>query len=268
MSTTETGAPGDQIDTFAEAEALVDGVGPRPPGSDAERRAARHLAERLEAARPGGRGRAVRGLAGLGGRLRDQRDRRRRRQRARRCRAPRSARGSSCSPPCSPSSTSPASCPPRGGCSGGARRRTSSPGASANARARCCWSPTTTAGPRARWPLRPMFLALLVLLACCVLRVGGMSGTALTVLQFLPDGRPDPVRAAAARHRPLPRRARRERQRLGRRARAPARRAPRLARGLRRPRGLHRLAEGHGPGHAARSSRHTASSSCPTARPC
>ena len=31
-----------------------------------------------------------------------------------------------------------------------------------------------------------MFLALLVLLACCVLRVGGMSGTALTVLQFLP----------------------------------------------------------------------------------
>ena len=37
-----------QIDTFAEAEALVDGVGPRPPGSDAERRAARHLAERLE----------------------------------------------------------------------------------------------------------------------------------------------------------------------------------------------------------------------------
>ena len=41
-------------------------------------------------------------------------------------------------------------------------------------------------GPTRRWPLRPMFLALLVLLACCVLRVGGMSGTALTVLQFLP----------------------------------------------------------------------------------
>lgn len=49
MSTTETGAPGgDYIDTFAEAEALVDDVGPRPAGSDAERRAARHLAERLE----------------------------------------------------------------------------------------------------------------------------------------------------------------------------------------------------------------------------
>ena len=41
-------------------------------------------------------------------------------------------------------------------------------------------------GPTRSWPLRPMFLALLVLLACCVLRVGGMSGTALTVLQFLP----------------------------------------------------------------------------------
>ena len=41
-------------------------------------------------------------------------------------------------------------------------------------------------GPTRSWPLRPMFVALLVLLACCVLRVGGMSGTALTVLQFLP----------------------------------------------------------------------------------
>jgi hypothetical protein len=36
------------IDAFAEAEALVDEFGPRPPGSDAERRAARHLAGRLE----------------------------------------------------------------------------------------------------------------------------------------------------------------------------------------------------------------------------
>jgi hypothetical protein len=35
------------IDTFAEAEALVDGFGARAPGSDAERRAARHLAGRL-----------------------------------------------------------------------------------------------------------------------------------------------------------------------------------------------------------------------------
>jgi hypothetical protein len=35
------------IDTFAEAEALVDGFGARAPGSDAERRAARQLAGRL-----------------------------------------------------------------------------------------------------------------------------------------------------------------------------------------------------------------------------
>jgi hypothetical protein len=37
------------IDTFAEAEALVDGFGARAPGSDAERRAARHLVGRLRA---------------------------------------------------------------------------------------------------------------------------------------------------------------------------------------------------------------------------
>ncbi len=38
---------GPSIDVFAEAEALVDGFGPRPPGSDAERGAAKHGAERL-----------------------------------------------------------------------------------------------------------------------------------------------------------------------------------------------------------------------------
>src|SRR3954452_9325885 len=38
-----------RIDAFAEAEALVDEFGARPPGSDAERRAAQHLAGRLEA---------------------------------------------------------------------------------------------------------------------------------------------------------------------------------------------------------------------------
>jgi len=37
-----------RIDAFAEAEALVDEFGSRPPGSDAERRAAQHLARRLE----------------------------------------------------------------------------------------------------------------------------------------------------------------------------------------------------------------------------
>src|SRR3954464_2787135 len=38
-----------RIDAFAEAEVLVDEFGARPPGSDAERRAAQHLAGRLEA---------------------------------------------------------------------------------------------------------------------------------------------------------------------------------------------------------------------------
>jgi hypothetical protein len=41
-------------------------------------------------------------------------------------------------------------------------------------------------GPVRTRPLRPMFLALLVLLACCVLRAAGMSGTALTIVQFIP----------------------------------------------------------------------------------
>ena len=49
MSTTDTdGRGGGEVDAFAEAEALVDDIGPRPAGSDAERRAARHLAGRLE----------------------------------------------------------------------------------------------------------------------------------------------------------------------------------------------------------------------------
>ena len=37
-----------RIDAFAEAEALVDEFGARPPGSDAERRAGQHLCARLE----------------------------------------------------------------------------------------------------------------------------------------------------------------------------------------------------------------------------
>jgi hypothetical protein len=41
-------------------------------------------------------------------------------------------------------------------------------------------------GPTRTRPLRPFFLAMLVLLACCVLRAAGMSGTALTVVQFIP----------------------------------------------------------------------------------
>jgi hypothetical protein len=41
------GERGAGVDTFAEAEAIVDRFGPRPPGSDAERRAAGHLVGRL-----------------------------------------------------------------------------------------------------------------------------------------------------------------------------------------------------------------------------
>ena len=41
-------------------------------------------------------------------------------------------------------------------------------------------------GPTRTRPLRPMFIALLVLLACCVLRAAGMEGTFLTVVQFIP----------------------------------------------------------------------------------
>ena len=41
-------------------------------------------------------------------------------------------------------------------------------------------------GPIRTRPLRPMFLAMLVLLVCCVLRAGGMEGTALTIVQFIP----------------------------------------------------------------------------------
>ena len=41
-------------------------------------------------------------------------------------------------------------------------------------------------GPTRTYPLPPFFLALLIVLACCVLRAGGMSGTALTIVQFIP----------------------------------------------------------------------------------
>jgi len=41
-------------------------------------------------------------------------------------------------------------------------------------------------GPTRARPLRPLFLALVIVLCCCVLRAGGMSGTALTIVQFIP----------------------------------------------------------------------------------
>jgi len=186
MSATETeGRGGDQIDTFAEAEALVDGVGPRPPGSDAERRAARHLAERLE-----GLGREVvvepfsvwpawsvaysinAVLAIIGSVLSVSSailgtglvllatvltflDLSGITPTTRRLLGRRASQNV---------------------VSWGERER---PGA-------LLLVAHYDSGPTRSWPLRPMFLALLVLLACCVLRVSGMSGTALHIVQFLP----------------------------------------------------------------------------------
>jgi hypothetical protein len=174
-----------QLDTFAEAEALIDEVGPRPAGSDAERRAARHLAERLE-----GLGREVAvepfavwpawpvaytinlivaivgsvvsvssaklgtGLVLLATVLTFL-DLSGITPTTRRLLGRRASQNV---------------------VSWGERER---PGA-------LLVVAHYDSGPTRTWPLRPMFWALVALLACCVLRVGGMSGTALTVAQFLP----------------------------------------------------------------------------------
>jgi hypothetical protein len=174
-----------QIDTFSEAEALVDDVGPRPAGSDAERRAARHLAGRLEAL---GRevvvepfpvwpawpvGYTINAIVAVAGSV------------------------------LSVSSAKLgtglvllatvltfldlAGITPT-------TRRLLGRRASQNV---VSWSERERpgalllvahydSGPTRTWPLRPMFWALVALLACCVLRVAGMSGTALTVVQFVP----------------------------------------------------------------------------------
>ena len=174
-----------QIDTFAEAEALVDGVGPRPPGSDAERRAARHLAERLEGL---GRevvvepfavwpawavGYSINAIIAVVGSVLS-------------VSSAKLGTGlvllatvltfldlSGITPTTRRLVGRRAS---QNVVSWGERER---PGA-------LLLLAHYDSGPTRSWPLRPLFLALLLLLACCVLRVGGMSGTALTVLQFLP----------------------------------------------------------------------------------
>src|SRR5215208_6087014 len=173
------------IDTFAEAEALVDGLGPRPAGSDAERRAARHLAGRLE-----GLGRevvvepfAVWPAWPVGYVIN----------------AIVAVVGSVLSVSSAKLGTGLvllataltfldlAGITPT-------TRRLLGRRASQNV---LSWGdrerPSALllvahydSGPTRTWPLRPMFWALVLLLACCVLRVGGMSGTALTVLQFVP----------------------------------------------------------------------------------
>jgi hypothetical protein len=174
-----------QLDTFAEAESLIDEVGPRPAGSDAERRAARHLAERLEAL---GREVVVEPFAvwpawpvaytvnlivaivgsvvsvssaklGTGlvllATVLTFLDLSGITPTTRRLLGRRASQNV---------------------VSWGERER---PGA-------LLLVAHYDSGPTRTWPLRPMFWALIALLVCCVLRVGGMSGTALTVAQFIP----------------------------------------------------------------------------------
>jgi hypothetical protein len=173
------------LDTFSEAEALVDGVGPRPAGSDAERRAARQLAERLEGL---GRevvvepfavwpawavGYTVNAIVAVVGSVLS-------------VSSAKLGMGlvllatvltfldlSGISPTTRRLLGRRAS---QNVVSWGEREK---PGA-------LVLVAHYDSGPTRTWPLRPLFWALLVLLVCCVLRVGGMSGTALTVLQFLP----------------------------------------------------------------------------------
>jgi hypothetical protein len=174
-----------QLDTFAEAEALIDEIGPRPAGSDAERRAARHLAGRLE-----GLGREVvvepfpvwpawpvgytinailaivgsvisvsSAMLGTGlvllATILTFLDLAGITPTTRRLLGRRASQNV---------------------ISWGERER---PGA-------LLLVAHYDSGPTRTWPLRPMFWALLALLACCVLRVADMSGTALTVAQFVP----------------------------------------------------------------------------------
>jgi hypothetical protein len=173
-----------QIDAFAEAEALVDEFGPRPPGSDAERRAAQHLAERLE-----GLGREVHmegfsvwprwasgyaintGIAIVGGVVAVYA----------------AALGTGLVLLAAIltfldlAGITPTSRRLLG-------RRASQNVVSFGERempGALVLVAHYDSGPARTWPLRPMFIAMLILLACCVFRVAGMSGTALTIVQFL-----------------------------------------------------------------------------------
>jgi hypothetical protein len=173
------------MDAFAEAEALVDEFGPRPPGSDSERRAAQHLAKRLE-----GIGREARleafsvwpawatgyainaGIAIVGSVL-----------------AVSSATLGTGLVLIATiltfldlSGITPTT------------RRLLGRRASQNV---VSWGDRDKpgalllvahydSGPTRTRPLLPMFIAMLLVLACCVLRAGGMEGTSLTVVQFIP----------------------------------------------------------------------------------
>ena len=173
------------IDAFSEAEALVDEFGPRSPGSDAERRAARHLVARLE-----GLGRSAEvetfsvwpawatgyainaGIAVIGSVV------------------------SVSNGTLGTIIVLVATVLTFLDLSGIAptTRRLLGRRASQNV---VSWGDREKpgalllvahydSGPTRTRPLRPFFLAMLVLLACCVLRAAGMSGTGLTVIQFIP----------------------------------------------------------------------------------
>ena len=173
-----------QIDAFAEAEALVDEFGARPPGSDAERRAAQHLARRLEEL---GRdvhlegfsvwpqwatGYAINaGVAVAGGVIAVYV----------------AALGTAIVLLALIATFLDAA-----GITPTTRRflgrRASQNVVSFGERekeAALILVAHYDSGPTRTWPLRPMFIAMVVLLLTCVARVGGMSGVALTVLQFI-----------------------------------------------------------------------------------
>jgi len=172
------------IDAFAEAEALVDEFGARPPGSDAERRAAQHLARRLEEL-----GREVHlegfsvwpqwatgyainaGLAVVGGVLAVYA----------------AALGTVVVMVALIATFLDAS-----GITPTTRRllgrRASQNVVSFGERemeGALILVAHYDSGPTRTWPLRHMFIAMVVLLACSVARVAGMSGFALTFVQFL-----------------------------------------------------------------------------------
>jgi hypothetical protein len=171
------------MDAFAEAETLVDEFGPRPPGSDAERRAAQHLANRL---RELGREAHVEAFSVW----------------------PRWAAGYAVNAGIAIVGSVVAVSSAAIGTGlvmlaailtfldlagiAPTTRRLLGRRASQNV---VSWGERDLpgalllvahydSGPTRTRPLRPLFLAMLVLLACSVLRVAGMSGTALTVVQF------------------------------------------------------------------------------------
>ena len=173
------------IDSFAEAERLVDEFGPRPPGSDAERRAAKHLAARLHEL---GREANVEAFsvwpAWASGYA---------------INAAIAVIGSVVSVSSATVGTVVvlvATALTFFDLSGivPTTRRLLGRRASQNV---VSWGDRDKpgalflvahydSGPSRTRPLRPLVLAMLVLLACCVLRAAGMSGTALTIVQFIP----------------------------------------------------------------------------------